>query len=204
MTNERTSRRTGLAVGLSAGLIGGTAAGLAFGIPGVTSAAADDTTVSAAVVQLDDNSVSAVRGEHLRGALDELVTDGTISAEQADAVADHLVDQAGNRAGNRAGDRVRDGRQDRRSDRVATISELLGLDADTLRTELQDGATLAEIAEANGVSSDDLVDALVAEAMGRIDVAVENGRIDQEAADERAADLEERITERVTTPGRER
>lgn len=204
MTNERTHRRTGLAVGLSAGLIGGTAASLAFGLPSVTSAASATipaaSPVSAAVVQIDDDSVGAERGDRLRGALDELVADGTISAEQADAVADHLVDQAGDRIG----DRVRDRRQDRRSDRVATISELLGLDPDTLRSELQAGSTLAEVAEANGVSSDELVDALVAEAMVRIDAAVENGRIEQAAADERAAEIEERITERVTTPRGER
>lgn len=200
MTNERTSRRTGLAVGLSAGLIGGAAASLAFGLPSVTSAASTSPPVAAAVVQIDDDSASAERGERLRGALDELVTDGTISAVQADAVTDHLVNQAGDRTG----DRVRDRRQDRRSDRVATIAELLGLDADTLRTELQAGSTLAEVAEANGVSSDELVDALVAEAMVRIDAAADSGRIEQEVADERAADLEERITERVTTPRGER
>lgn len=198
MSNERTSRRTGLAVGLSAGLIGGTAAGLAFGIPGVTSAAGGDTSVTAAVAQVDSDEATTARGDRLRGTLDELVIDGTISAEQADAVAEHLVEQASGRFGDR--DRPgMDRRMDRRADRFASITELLGVDAETLRAELQDGSTLAEIAEANGVSSDELVDALVAQAMERIDAAVESGRIEQTVADERAAELEERITERVTT-----
>ncbi len=203
MKNERTSRRTGIAFGLSAGLIGGTVAGLTFGIPGVTSAASDDVATPAAVVQVDTQDAAANRGDRLRGALDELVENGTISAEQADAVADHLVEQATERIGTRDRPGL-DRRQDRRADRFAGLSELLGIDGETLRTELRSGSTLAEIAEANDVTTDELVDALVAEAMERIDAAVEDGRIEQDVADERAADLEAQITERVTTPRGER
>jgi hypothetical protein len=198
MTNERTSRRTGLAIGLSAGLVGGTIAGLAFGVPGLTSAASADTTVAAAVAQVDDESTpeAATPGvDRLRARLDDLVVDGTITADQADAVAAHLAEQAG--------DRIRD-RRDRREDRADALSALLGVDTETLRTELRGGATLAELAEANGVSVDELVDVLVADAMERIDAAVESGRIDQATADEKAAELEARITERVTTPRGER
>lgn len=205
------TRRKGLAVGLSAGLLGGAAAGLMFAMPGSTSAATDESTgdVIAAIAQVDsedpaddtntpasDDATDDVdrltdRTERIRGNLDEMVTDGVITAEQADAVAAHLAQSAPDRGGVH-------GRRGHHAN-FGTVTELLGIDGETLRTELQGGSTLAEVAEANGVSTDELVDALVADAMEHLDAAVENGRLDQAEADERAADLEERITERVTT-----
>lgn len=77
------------------------------------------------------------------------------------------------------------------------VTELLGIDAETLRDELRGGSTLAEVAEANGVDVASLVDALVAEATDRVDQAVEAGRIDAAEATDKLADIEERITERV-------
>lgn len=209
----RNHRRTGMAVGLSAGLIGGAAAGLAFGIPGATSAATPESAAieaAALVAQVDtpeDGTEAgggtvdrvAVRTERIRAALDELVAAGTVTAEQADAVAAHLSEQVPVRD---RGDRLE--RRAQRAERREFVTELLGVDAETLRDELRSGATLAEVAEANGVSTDELVDALVARAMERLDAAVEAGRIDQATADEKSAELEASITERVTTPRGER
>lgn len=195
------TRRKGLAVGLSAGLLGGAAAGLMFAVPGATSAASDDSAADtvAAVAQVEaepsaevDGDRLANRTERIRQGLDDLVTDGVITDEQADAVAAHLAERVPDRPGRGEGPRGHRAN-------FEIVTALLGIDAETLRTELKAGATLAEVAEANGVSTDELVDALVADAMKHLDVAVENGRIDQAEADERAADLEERITERVTT-----
>jgi hypothetical protein len=71
---------------------------------------------------------------------------------------------------------------------------------DELRTALEtDGTTLADVAGEQGVEVDVLVDALVAAQEERIAAAVEDGRITQEQADERLADLEERVTERVNS-----
>lgn len=60
-----------------------------------------------------------------------------------------------------------------------------------------DGATLESVAEAQGVDVQVLIDALVAEAQEHLAQAVEDGRLTQEEADEKAADLEARITELV-------
>lgn len=72
------------------------------------------------------------------------------------------------------------------------VLELLGLSDEELRTELQDGATLAEVAEAQGVERQELVDTIVASMEERLAQAVEDGRLTQDEADERAADAEER------------
>lgn len=210
------SARTGLVAGVSAGLLGGAAAGLMFAVPGSTSAAVDDAASDAAaaavaVAQVDDTDDAtdtatetgtetdadrlASRTERVRTHLDELVDAGTITAEQADAVAAHLAEQAPDRG--RHGPRGSHGPLGRFAD--GEILDLLGIDAETLRDELRGGATLAEVAEANGVSSDELIDALVARATERLDEAVANGRIDEDEAAEKIAELEERITERIAS-----
>jgi hypothetical protein len=82
--------------------------------------------------------------------------------------------------------------------------EYTGLSSEAIREALMNGSTLAELIEANGASVDDYVDAAVAAHQERLDDAVAAGRIDQAAADERAAALEEHITERLNgefTPG---
>jgi uncharacterized protein YidB (DUF937 family) len=84
------------------------------------------------------------------------------------------------------------------------LTDLLGLDAQDLRQQLRDGATLSEIASTQGVDPQAVVDELVGELKERVDNAVENGRIDQTEADEKLADAEARITDMVENgrPGR--
>ena len=67
-----------------------------------------------------------------------------------------------------------------------TAAEVLGLTVDELRTQLQDGSTLADVAAAQDVDVDTLIDALVAEARERITARV-NGEAPTDAAEEAAA-----------------
>ena len=69
-----------------------------------------------------------------------------------------------------------------------TLIELLGIDAEALRTKLKDGLTLADIAAEQGVAVSDMIDALVTAVTDR---AAEHDReIDVDA-------VTERITARV-------
>ena len=77
------------------------------------------------------------------------------------------------------------------------LTDLLGLDAQELRQQLRDGATLAEIATTQGVEPQAVIDELVAELTERVDNAVEDGRIDQTEADQKLADAEAKITDMV-------
>ncbi len=205
-TQVRTKNKKGLAVGLTAGLIGGTAAGLVLGVPGLSGAASNDDP-AALVQQVDepagdetDDTTDArpdrEPGTRLREMLQALVDDGTLSADQADAVVVHMVENRPERDGPRGPGRGVPGRGHRGA-HLETVTELLGIEADTLRAELQAGATLAEVAEANDVTTDDLVAALVADAMERIDEAVAEGRITADEAAEKEAQLTERVTARV-------
>jgi hypothetical protein len=72
-------------------------------------------------------------------------------------------------------------------------AEAIGIESEELRAALRDGSTIAEVAEANDVDVETVVDALVADAEAHLDEAVEDGRLSEEEATERKADLPERI-----------
>lgn len=57
-------------------------------------------------------------------------------------------------------------------------AKYLGVTTDQLRTELQSGKSLADIAKAHGKTADGLVDALVAAAKTKLDQAVKDGKLD--------------------------
>jgi ribosomal protein S20 len=77
---------------------------------------------------------------------------------------------------------------------LGTVASTLGISEDELRTQLQSGKSLADIA---GDKTAAVVDALVAEATARIDQAVTDGKLTAEQAAERKANLTERITAMV-------
>lgn len=82
------------------------------------------------------------------------------------------------------------------------LAETLGLTVDELRAEFEAGNSLADIAAAQGVDVQDVIDQMVAEATERLDEAVANGDLTREEADAKLAELTERITERVNSvPG---
>ena len=212
MSNETTTSKSGgrrLTVGLAGGLLAGTAAGLVFGVPGLSNAAPESP--AALVQQVDETPTDDIRpdpGVRLRETLQELVDDGTITADQADAVAAHLVENRPERGefGEGRGPGGHRGGPGMFGRGVASeaLTDLLGIDGEELRTQLRDGATLAEIAADQGVEVQAVIDELVAEVTERVDNAVENGRIDQTEADQKLADAEVRITDMVNNGRPER
>ena len=73
----------------------------------------------------------------------------------------------------------------------------LGLTDTQLRTQLESGKSLADVAKAQGKTVDGLVQALVDAAKKRIDAAVTAGRLTQTQADSILADLKSRVTDFV-------
>lgn len=208
MTNESSTKRSGrrgLTIGVAGGLLAGTAAGLVFGVPGLTSASSDSGVTAALVQRVDDTDQAPAdappeMGSRLREALQPLVDDSTITAEQADAVVTQLMENRPDRGEFGEGD----GRGGHRGPGMfgrgvasEALTDLLGIDAQELRQQLHDGATLAEIATAQGVEPQAVIDELVGEVEERLTNAVENGRIDQAEADEKLAEATTRITDMV-------
>jgi len=72
-------------------------------------------------------------------------------------------------------------------------AEAIGIESEELRAALGEGSTIAEVAEANDVEVQTVIDAMVADAEAHIDQAVEDGRLSEEEAAERKENLPERI-----------
>jgi hypothetical protein len=142
-----------------------------------------------AVPALAGDETSTTREDRIRDALAGLVDDGSITDAQADEVATTL---AGSGLG---GHGHGGGRLD-----LSAAATALDMTEDELREALRaDDTSLADVAGQQGVEVATLVDALVTAQQERIDQAVEDGDLTQEQADERLADLEERVTERVNS-----
>lgn len=85
--------------------------------------------------------------------------------------------------------------------RVDAAADYIGITKAQLRTELENGKTLAQVAESHGKSVDGLVDALLADAKEKVDSAVSAGRLTKAQGDEMLSGLKERITNLVNSRG---
>ena len=80
-------------------------------------------------------------------------------------------------------------------------AEVLGLSEEDLIAALMDGQTLAQIAEAQGMSVDDFSAALVTAVTADLQAKLDAGDITQEEFDEATADLDARIDEIINAEG---
>lgn len=187
------------AVGLTAGLIGGGAAGMLLSASPLSGAAPATVASESSGPRAEGEpgegesaeGESAARERHaerLAEVLAPLVQDGTIDQAQADAVIQALVDAAPQRP--RAAHHA-----ERRG--LMTAAEAIGIEPRELADALRGGSTIAQVAQDHGVEVQTVIDAMVADASERLDRAVANGRLSEEEAAQRLAELTERITERV-------
>jgi hypothetical protein len=151
----------------------------ALGITGVVGAALVAPALSYAAT--GDSTALDDRVASLKDALEGLVSDGTLTQSQADEVATTLAER---------GPLGHSGRG----------AEALGLTEDELRTAAQEGTTLAQLAEREGVSTSALVDAMVAAGREHLSEEVTEGELTQAEADAKATELETRITESLDEP----
>ena len=180
--------------------LGGVATGLVLA-PGAASAAGSGTSA------LGD------RLDRIKDALTGLVDDGTISQDQADAVAQTLDESlpqgrgggsggrggfGGGRGGLGGGFGGGHGGGLRGLDTAATT---LGVTRDELRTALEGGKSLADVAADEGVQEQVLVDALVAQAQERLTGHAEDPGLTDAQVAERKAEITERITALVERQG---
>jgi len=192
---------TNLKKTIASGVIGLTAlSGGAVALPGLA-AAQDEPAVEVEATEFvipngerdgrsfDRDGRRANRAERLQG----LVEDGTITQEQADTVAERVRNHRGrsDRGQGQRGERHRGHRN------LAVATEVLGVDAEELRSSLRSGETLADVAAEQGVSIDALTAALVDAKTDRLAELVDAGRITQDEADAKQAELEARITARI-------
>jgi hypothetical protein len=178
--------------GLTAGLLGGGAAG--FLMTGSTLASAQESGVTGTVTDPAAPAAPAAsapekaKGDWAKSALDPLVTNGTISQAQEDAVIAAL-DAA--RPAHGPGGKGGPGHHG--FGHLSAAASALGMSEADLRTALEGGKSLATIAGEKGVAVSKVVDALVAEVKAHLDEHVASGKNTQAEADQMLADAKTRI-----------
>ena len=193
-TTKRRLTAGGIAAALAVTGVAATTAGAAWAVTA-------DTSTSETTADTTDTTGGATTErpslvERITEALAGLVDDGTLTEDQASAVAEELASSEAF-PGGPMGHGPHGGMGGMERPGLEAAAETLNLTEDELRSALRDGSSLADLAEEQRVAVEDLVDALVAAAEERLAEAVDNGRITQERADEIAATLPERVAEAV-------
>lgn len=131
------------------------------------------------------------KGKGLSTVLSGLVTKGTLTQSQVDAINKGLDDLRAN---------VKADRDAKRAAEIKVITDTLGITEADLKTRLQAGDSLATIA---GAKKDALISAIVAAKTKDIDAAVTAGKLTSDQATSMKANLKDRVTKMVeSTPGK--
>ncbi len=113
--------------------------------------------------------------------LAEKVADGSLTQEQADKMLERLQDgklfacppAGGGEGGHRGG----------AGTSFDTLSEIIGLTSDEIKAQLKEGKTITEIAAAQGISEEQLQEALYTAMAAKLAEKVADGSLTQEQAD---------------------
>jgi hypothetical protein len=185
------------ALGL-AGLTAGAGAGLVL-TGGSGGAAAQTSPTTPDTTSPDSETPDADTkdpGGWLQAALAPLVEEGTITQAQADAVIAALREARPDRGpGFGPG---RHGGFGRRGVGLDAAAEALGVTEDELRTQLRNGNSIADVAEAEGVDIETVKDAMLEAFRTHEQEHVASGRLTQDQANANIAAFEDRLDDIVT------
>lgn len=143
----------------------------------VTAGTLDAAELDAVITALTTRPTTPPTGERpdpvtiITTRLQGLVDNGTITVAQRDAVIATLqAARPDNDGDGQHGDHdgPRGPRAEQRAAALATAAQVIGVTADELKTALQNGDSIADVATANGVDPQDVIDALVAQATNEI------------------------------------
>ena len=147
-----------------------------------------------------DAAVGTAQGQ----LLEEVVAEGVLTQEQADSMLERMEDGFGFRSmpfGGRGGRGFKMGgwmdgpwMGDPENCLISVAAEQLNLEVNDLLAELQDGKSIADVAEAQGVNPQTIADAYITTVSESLAVAVAEERITQEQADALLANMKERVT----------
>jgi hypothetical protein len=156
--------------------------------------------IAVTITALTAGSVG-VATAHDKGAgrgkvMSELVTAGTITQAQANAITSKFAEKHAAKDAIRAADKA--AKAAHRAAVESTITSTIGLDITTIKNRLAAGESLATIA---GVKKDALITALVALKTTRIDAEVVAGKLTAAQATTLKTNLTSRVTEHVNVVG---
>ncbi|NJP04971.1 MAG: hypothetical protein HC837_04760 [Chloroflexaceae bacterium] len=161
---------------------------------------ADVATAHGVAVETVIDAVVADAQEHLQ----QHVTDGKLTQEEADERLAQIREEVTtriNEAGTPSAPRDHGPRDGGRHGMLDVVAETLNMTVEDLVAELNDETSIADVATAHGVAVETVIDAVVADAEEHLQQHVDDGRITQEQADERLAQIREEVTTRINEAG---
>jgi hypothetical protein len=165
-----------------------------------------DAIASALGIGVDEYDVAVETAR--QQVLDEAVSEGVLTEEQAERMSERLAEGVGpgmggfGRRGGMIGGRGGFGGMmaGSQASLLSVAAEELGLTVEELTAELQDGKTIAGVAAEQGVEPQAIVDAFVAQRADWLAQAVADGRISQEQADWMLEHMQEQVLEHLDAP----
>jgi len=159
----------------------------------------------AAAHDVDTTAVVSSAAAALTAQINQDVADGWITQEQADDALATLTEDLNAMMDHPAAGRpAQAARQALRglgeAALLRALTDATGLQLRDLAEQARDGATLAEIAQANGADPQAVVDAALTNVSGRVSEMVANGRLTQEQADRLLAEAETFFAEAINRP----
>ncbi len=142
-------------------------------------------TVSGTTFASADDRMGGAEGKGINSLLSTLVTNGTITQSQADAISKAATDLRG---------AAKAMREANRASLDTVLTSTLGISLDTVKSRMKAGESLAQIA---GDKKDALIAALSAEVNKQIDAAVAAGKVSAAQATAQKAKTTERVTKMV-------
>ena len=133
----------------------------------------------------------------LKNRIDQAVKDGHLTQAEANRMKAAIDRESVPMLGPGFGFRHGGPRLHREHHGLEAAAKYLGMTEAALRTQLQNGKTLAQVAKDRNKSVDGLVTALVAEKKARIEQAVNDGHLSQAQADQLVAGIKEHVTAMV-------
>jgi hypothetical protein len=159
---------------------------------GATGSLATQTDSQSDSSGADASSDCAPRGARFKGVLDDLVTAGTITQEQEDAIIQAFKDEVAKHGGDGDGPRGHGGIRHRVIDGMLQVSaDTIGVSVDDLKAALQSGQSVADMANAHTVNPSDVVTAIVDAGTTKLDQAATDGKLTQDQADKLKSHLPE-------------
>ncbi|MED1796826.1 hypothetical protein P4V54_29665 [Brevibacillus nitrificans] len=148
---------------------------------------------------VDENSVIDLLVEQQEAKWNEAVAAGKLTQEQVDSMKENASERIKEQIERTAQERGALGDMgfvvNLHSN--AELASLLKLDADKLQEQLKSGKTLADVASAQGVAKEEVVALLAKQQKDQLAAEVASGKLSQEEADKRGADLGARVKSMV-------
>ena len=136
----------------------------------------------------------------LKDQVEAAVKAGTLTREQADAIEARIAAGQGLGFGGLGGPRGIGGMH-RGGEKLTAAAKYLGLTEAELRTRLQSGKSLADVAKAQGKTVEGLVQAMKDAEKAELDKAVQSGKLTAAQEKQILTNLEQRLTDMVNGTG---